>query len=102
VDRNSQVACWGHGAQGQLGCGLSEDRPKPEAVKPYMGSEALDQIAEVQLGASFSCALSSRGAVFCWGDDGADQLGQRMERERDMKPPPPGFAQQVPRFGRQR
>jgi alpha-tubulin suppressor-like RCC1 family protein len=103
MDRASRVWCWGHNDEGQLGVSLHADQSHPLPVLRLSndGGESLDDIARVALGAAFSCALGSRGAVWCWGDDGAYQLGNRIESEFDRSPPP-GSVARVQRFGRER
>lgn len=63
--------CWGHGASGELGTGTPWDAGAlvPQRVPSTSGSNA-------SLGVNFTCALSGpRGAVLCWGNNDAAQLG---------------------------
>ena len=71
VDGVGQVWCWGRNAEGQLGRVVSADHLKPEVVQEYGATrdDLLDNISRVALGGTFSCALGSSGAVWCWGDD---------------------------------
>ncbi|MDQ3034342.1 MAG: MopE-related protein [Myxococcota bacterium] len=65
------VWCWGDDANGQLGRGTlggasSIAAPIVSTGTPYVA---------VTAGSRFTCAITSAGAVECWGDDAAGQLG---------------------------
>lgn len=62
--------CWGENLFGQLGDASTTQRNAPVAVA---GLAAGTQ--QVHAGGYHSCALSSTGAVHCWGDNSAGQLG---------------------------
>lgn len=104
VDRASQVSCWGHNSHGQLGRVKSDDRPVPQSVQAFRqsGDGPLDQIARVEVGALFSCALSSRGSVYCWGSNDQGQLGINANVGAPGRTPMPGELVRVPHFGRAR
>jgi alpha-tubulin suppressor-like RCC1 family protein len=64
------VFCWGNAADGRLGNGMaSGSQPAPEAV-PGLGS-----MAGVAAGGAHTCAWSSIGQIFCWGNNDFGQLG---------------------------
>jgi alpha-tubulin suppressor-like RCC1 family protein len=66
------VACWGDGAQGQLGTGKSGPgyhEPFPTAVPGLTG------VTRLVLAWNESCAILSDGSVQCWGDARYGQLG---------------------------
>jgi len=66
----SVVFCWGANSSGQLGNGTRMNSNVPVAVS-LPGFSA----ASVGVGFSHACALDASGAMFCWGDDSAGQLG---------------------------
>jgi hypothetical protein len=64
------VYCWGANDRSQLGGFLGSSSPTPVHV------EGLPQdIRSIAAGQNFACALTSGGAVLCWGDDTLGQLG---------------------------
>ena len=79
------MQCWGGNESGELGDGTTTERWTPVAVAD-MGSG----VAAVSAGLGWrctnipkfhcysvghTCAVTTAGAVRCWGDNGAGQLG---------------------------
>ncbi|HEY7071313.1 MAG TPA: neocarzinostatin apoprotein domain-containing protein [Acidimicrobiales bacterium] len=64
------VTCWGNNSSGQLGDGTAVSRPVPTAVT---GLPA--RVLTVAAGARHTCALTSSGEVWCWGDGLLAQTG---------------------------
>jgi alpha-tubulin suppressor-like RCC1 family protein len=66
--------CWGANFEGQLGDGTTEDRLKPVAVNG-LGTN----VQAIAVGGTHTCAVtgpaSPDGALFCWGANDAQQLG---------------------------
>ncbi|MCB0995230.1 MAG: hypothetical protein KDB21_09080, partial [Acidimicrobiales bacterium] len=65
VQLDATVACWGAGANGELG---SSDRPdsRPEPA-PVAG---LVRVTGVDAGDDGTCAVTAFGTIACWGDGG--------------------------------
>ncbi len=70
VTKGGQVMCWGLNYYGQVGDGTQTDRRSPVGVQGL--STGYKQVAA---GRQFSCALSTSGAVKCWGANDRFQLG---------------------------
>jgi len=64
------VLCWGNNSNGQLGDGTSTSHNTPTPVSG-LGGDVVAIDAEVP----FTCAVTSGGAVFCWGYNFYGQLG---------------------------
>ena len=73
------VVCWGEGNHGKLGDGRNNtfaDRTRPvDVLTSADGNPALANIAQIGLGNAHSCAVTTTGAVKCWGNGEEGQLG---------------------------
>ncbi len=65
---NRTVACAGLNDRGQLGDGTTKSRSE---FAPVLGIADVDDIAA---GVFNSCAISTSGALYCWGDNQSGQL----------------------------
>jgi alpha-tubulin suppressor-like RCC1 family protein len=79
----SDVQCWGSNYRGQLGRALDEDPALAKVPGPVIGlAEAVakqgDTIRSVVSGQGsyHTCALLTKGAVVCWGDNVCGQLAR--------------------------
>ena len=64
------VKCWGLNDHGQLGDGTVVSRSTPGDVLGLTSG-----VIAIAVGAYFNCALLNTGAVKCWGDNEAGQMG---------------------------
>ena len=69
-----KVYCWGLNNYGQLGNGTTTSSTLPvlvdtSGISPYL------RFSQIAVGFYNTCALSSEGAVYCWGYDGWGTVG---------------------------
>ena len=62
--------CWGLNSNGQLGDGTTTDASGPKAVAGGLTFKAIS--AGIGL---YTCAITTAGAVYCWGRNDVGQLG---------------------------
>jgi alpha-tubulin suppressor-like RCC1 family protein len=77
VTADSGVVCWGDNIDGQLGDGTQThegDQLQGSSI-PVPVTGLTSGVAEVATDGSHACALTTGGAVFCWGDDSFGELG---------------------------
>ncbi|MES1207680.1 MAG: hypothetical protein ABUS79_17215 [Pseudomonadota bacterium] len=69
--------CWGSNSSGQLGDGTMMDRSAPVQVLSLGTS-----VTRVSAGENFTCARTSNGTLWCWGDNGKGQVGDGTNTSR--------------------
>jgi LPXTG-motif cell wall-anchored protein len=71
VDEAGDTWCWGSDADGQIGDGAAGTGSAASPVKVDTSQE----FTQVELGRGHACAVTERGATWCWGSDDHGQLG---------------------------
>lgn len=71
--QGGEVLCWGEHTSELSGSPAAVRDPKPSRPLRVPGLPA--DIKRIAAGDYFTCALSGRGAVYCWGQGAAGQLG---------------------------
>jgi alpha-tubulin suppressor-like RCC1 family protein len=74
---DGEVGCWGDNEYGQLGDGSETARDYPAKVVGLP-----DIIHSISASENSTCAVTARGAAFCWGDNSIGQLGDGTAENR--------------------
>lgn len=82
---NASVACWGKGADGQLGNNDTSDQSTPVFVSSFGPGRTAKAISA---GARHTCALLDNGSVSCWGKGENGQLGNGVLQSTSSVPSP--------------
>lgn len=69
------VACWGVNTTGNLGNGTTTDSDVPVKVLDVAGTAPMSGVVAISAGQYHVCAVTSAGAVLCWGDNAEGELG---------------------------
>ena len=75
LKNDGSVFCWGNNWAGELGDNTTTKRYTPVQVLGVDAVGTLTDVGQVASGGAFSCALKNDGSVFCWGYNGAGELG---------------------------
>ena len=79
---NGDVYCWGRGNQGQLGYGGTSNRNIPAKVNLPGQRSAI----AISTGTFMTCAITTDGMGYCWGENDEGQLGNGTTNSRQMTP----------------
>ena len=71
---NGDAYCWGYNEDGQLGDGTTTIRTTPVKVLTGAGLTSAT-VADITAGADHTCARTTTGDAYCWGNNGNGQLG---------------------------
>ena len=84
--RNGRAYCWGDNSDGELGNNSTASSTVPVAVTTsgVLSGVILTQIVA---GYFFTCALSSTGAVYCWGFNADGELGNNSTTNSSVPVP---------------
>ena len=85
-----RVLCWGGNEDGELGDGTTTNRLTPGQVS---GLES--GVTALTIGTRHTCALTTAGAVWCWGDNEVGQLGDGTTTNRLTPVPVSGLGSGV-------
>ena len=81
------VKCWGANTNGQLGDNTTTSRTAPVSV-----SGLASGVVAIAAGQTHTCAVTSAGAVKCWGLNANGQLGDNTTTQRLIPAPVSGVA----------
>jgi alpha-tubulin suppressor-like RCC1 family protein len=88
LDSNGSVFCWGRNFYGQIGNGSSG----PSAVQLTPAGLDISQLPggttfkAVAAGAQHTCAVTTGGSVYCWGDGSLGQMGNGASTSINVRP----------------
>ena len=77
ITSGGAVKCWGSNNNGQVGDNSTANRSIPVAVSGLSSG-----VIAIEAGGSHTCALTSGGAVKCWGDNYYGALGDNSTTDR--------------------
>ncbi len=84
------VQCWGSNSEGQLGDGSTTNKSTPQPVTGLASG-----VAAIAAGVAHTCAVTTAGAVHCWGQNNLGQLGDGSATNRSTPQPVTGLASGV-------
>jgi hypothetical protein len=87
VTNGGALLCWGKNTLGQLGDGSTTHRVVPTLVSGVGGG-----VASVSTGREHTCAVTTAGAVYCWGWNADGQLGDGTTTNRLTPVPVAGLS----------
>lgn len=82
------IYCWGSNEVGQLG--VDAATASGESAVSVPGLDAV-KVSSVAVGGSTSCARTSLGIVYCWGNNSQGQLGDGSLQSRSAPAPVPAL-----------
>ncbi|MFO0679598.1 MAG: hypothetical protein U0169_23930 [Polyangiaceae bacterium] len=68
--------CWGSNTKGELGTADG-----PSTSEAPMAVRGLSDVEQISVGSQHACARTKLGHVYCWGGNGAGQLGNGTEAD---------------------
>jgi alpha-tubulin suppressor-like RCC1 family protein len=72
LDPLGRAWCWGWNVVGQLGDSTTVNRSVPVQVR-----HGATRFVKITAGYAHTCALTSAGQAYCWGNNGSGQLGDK-------------------------
>jgi alpha-tubulin suppressor-like RCC1 family protein len=79
---NGGVQCWGDNSTGQLGPATTA----PSSLEPIAVTGLTSGVQAIAAGNNHTCALTTGGAIKCWGDNGSGQLGAGLTASSSATP----------------
>ena len=78
IVEDGRMFCWGANDRGQLGAAT----PGLEAQRTPLAVDSDLRFTQLALGARHTCALTTAGVAYCWGNNSTGQLGDRTTISR--------------------
>lgn len=83
-----ELYCWGENAAGQIGDGSSGRVLSPALVATSSSGGTLGPASAIGAGTEHACGVFGDGALFCWGDNDAGELGNPNVATGQRRPTP--------------
>jgi alpha-tubulin suppressor-like RCC1 family protein len=74
IASDGKAYCWGINTKGQLGDGTTQNKSLPVATDGT-GVLAGKTLTSISTGSAWTCAASTDGLAYCWGENSVGQLG---------------------------
>ncbi len=81
LTKNNGVMCWGDNGSGELGNGTHDN-----ALSPNYVTGLTSGVKSINAGYGVTCALTTSGAVKCWGDNGYGYVGNGTSNVEELTP----------------
>jgi uncharacterized repeat protein (TIGR02543 family) len=81
---NSRVYTWGENSSGQLGNGTNVSQSYPLDISSNFNLEDDEEIIDITSGGWHVLAMTSKGRVFTWGNNGVGQLGDGTTIDKSL------------------
>ena len=88
ITEEKELFCWGLNSLGQVGQLYKDESRQINGRQVIAQAEriAIEEVVDVGLGTSHSCAVTKAGYVFCWGSNLYGQLGQGWSIVKSYRP----------------
>jgi alpha-tubulin suppressor-like RCC1 family protein len=88
ITTEGNAYCWGQDGGGQLGNGAVRTNQLRPAAVDMSTVPAATRWTAISAGNTHTCALTTTGAIYCWGADAFGQLGNGTARSNSASPTP--------------
>ncbi|HNW81360.1 MAG TPA: hypothetical protein PKG52_00560 [bacterium] len=85
IDEEGDGFCWGKGNVGQLGNNSQDNSAVPVAVNNKVRLKG-KKLKLISAGFFHTCAVDTDGKLFCWGENGHQQLGRETWQSFSLVP----------------
>jgi len=75
ITSEGRVFTWGYNSKGQLGDNTTTDKLLPTDITSQLNLNIGESVISASLGEEYSCAVTSLGRLFTWGNNTFGQLG---------------------------
>lgn len=79
VTSTGTAHCWGSNGSGQLG-----NTANPSWAHQPVQVSGTQNYSQVSAGSTHTCALTTAGAAYCWGENGSGQLGNNSTTDSNV------------------